>query len=224
MPENHTIPDPHLTREEAKRVYDVIEAGLSEDTVETPAPFELKTARDKLRNSLSAPLVEDGGVEKVLDQLERWMVDYEGEEGGPVETKLSWITGPDGDPTTQRPDAGDYLVRLRDVFAAIPPFLGQGEVEALRAQLRAKIESFRDHQCGSKEKRELLALLDAAAVPRDRGPIPDAVRDKLRPASIAHLNLVAAVLECLEKGVYPETIHRFVDEELSGAADQGAAP
>lgn len=54
-----------------------------------------------------------------LNQLERWMVDYEGEEGGPVETTLSWISGPDGDPTTQRPDAGDYLVRLRDAQALL---------------------------------------------------------------------------------------------------------
>jgi hypothetical protein len=38
--------------------------------------------------------------------------------------------------------------------------------------------------------------------------------EELRPASVAHLKLVAAVLECLEKGVYPETIRRFVEEAL----------
>lgn len=61
---------------------------------------------------------DSSGVD-LLDRLERWMVDYEGEEGGPVETKLSWITGPDGDPTTKRPDVGEYLIRLRDAKALL---------------------------------------------------------------------------------------------------------
>lgn len=97
------------------RVIDVCDAETFETTYE-PAP---------------APLQEDGG----LDDLERWMVDYEGEEGGPVETKLSWITGPDGDPTTRRPAVGDYLVRLADVrrlLAFTQPVL---DVELLRKKL-----------------------------------------------------------------------------------------
>ena len=45
----------------------------------------------------------------------------------------------------------------------------------------------------------------------------------LRPASKAHLGLVKAVLICLEQGVWPETIRRFVDEaleEAEGASDE----
>lgn len=45
--------------------------------------------------------------------------------------------------------------------------------------------------------------------------------DMLRPASRAHLSLVAAVLKCLETGVWPETIRRFVDEEIEEAATNG---
>jgi len=48
-----------LTREEAERLFACIGAGLSEDTVETPAPFALKTARAKLRASLDSEHVED---------------------------------------------------------------------------------------------------------------------------------------------------------------------
>ncbi len=43
-----------LEREEAERLDDVCEAGLSEDTVETPAPPALKSARTKLRAALAS--------------------------------------------------------------------------------------------------------------------------------------------------------------------------
>jgi hypothetical protein len=56
-----------LEREEAERLNAVVEAGLSEDTVEHPAPFALKTARDKLRAALSSS-PEQGGEEGRLDR------------------------------------------------------------------------------------------------------------------------------------------------------------
>lgn len=38
----------------------------------------------------------------------------------------------------------------------------------------------------------------------------------MRPASAAHIKLVGAVLHCLESGIWPETVLRFVREELPG--------
>lgn len=73
-----------------------------------------------------------------LDGLGGWMVDYEGEEGGPVETQLSWITGPNSDPTTRRPDVGDYLVRLADV--RLLPALKQHHILALLGAIRPGVD------------------------------------------------------------------------------------
>ncbi|HET7455423.1 MAG TPA: hypothetical protein VFJ76_07880 [Solirubrobacterales bacterium] len=84
------------------------------------------------REDLTAILPLLCGEPKQLDDLERWMVDYEGEEGGPVETKLSWITGPDGDPTTKRPDVGEYLIRLSDAKLAAEK--AEQELEQARAE------------------------------------------------------------------------------------------
>jgi hypothetical protein len=48
--------------------------------------------------------------------LERWMVDYEHEEGEPQHAVLSWVTP--RDPTTALPDVGEYLVREYRAVAA----------------------------------------------------------------------------------------------------------
>jgi hypothetical protein len=62
----------------------------------------------------------------------------------------------------------------------------------------------------------------ALAVPHPSGEQKSPL-DDLRPASKAHLELVKAILLCLENGVYPETIRRFVDEELGEAVENGLA-
>ena len=52
-----------------------------------------------------------------------------------------------------------------------------------------------------------------SASPSEERSADDLLAD-LRPASRAHIALVAAVLQCIETGVEPDTIRRFVDEEL----------
>jgi hypothetical protein len=60
----------------------------------------------------------------------------------------------------------------------------------------------------------------------DCQPTPELLGEDspLRPASKAHLELVKAVLVCLEKGIWPETIRRFVDEELVEAGHPAPSP
>lgn len=119
MPENHTIPDPHLTREEAE--------ALCGRRIELFVMHGFH-GREKLRNSLSAPLVEDGGVEegrRAVDALAAVL--YE-------EQKTYSQPGWDA---PEPPSGRGYLTpglremwrgRARIYLAAIQPFLGQGEL------------------------------------------------------------------------------------------------
>lgn len=113
MPENHTIPDPHLTREEAERLLSC--SSYAATAYHEPGPdCMLCGVEKKLRNSLSAPLVEDGGVEEAVEVLAKRLFGlFAGRECAFEECDWSIRQ--------------HWLSETRSLLAAIQPFLGQGE-------------------------------------------------------------------------------------------------
>lgn len=125
MTENHTIPDPHLTREEAEALLvNCNKAHAGTALIKAGVEAAFVPALDKLRNSLSSPLVEDGGVEEAVEAAAKWMFE--------AERQCPW--GGAGDPERER--CRDWA---RSLLAAIQPFLGQGEQEAV-ARLEAEAD------------------------------------------------------------------------------------
>lgn len=111
MPENNTIPDPHLTREEAEALLVNCKGAITWFALGAAGVEDaFEPALEKLRNSLSAPLVEDGGVERVVAKRLFGLFacrDCAFEE-------CDWSI------------RQHWLSEARSLLAAIQPFLGQG--------------------------------------------------------------------------------------------------
>jgi hypothetical protein len=105
-PQIHVV----LDREEAERLLALIGMGLEEDTVETPAPFALKTARAKLRATLDAE--EGEGYALVIGRLEGALSVVEGEGDFNREGLAEILREAIGASNSLRQDRADLLAVL----------------------------------------------------------------------------------------------------------------
>lgn len=141
---------PLMTREEGERGLDAIEASLDEDTVETPALFDLKTFRDKLRSAL-----DQEGTE-VQQEGRRWNIQsvYRTHVANGVsyfKARLSSSTDHAG------PAPGFPLMPVSEHTAALQ------EVEAERDEKTKSCEAlYRDAEGWERDCKAREAELDAA--------------------------------------------------------------
>jgi hypothetical protein len=95
-------------------------------------------------------------------------------------------------------------ITLMDQFEDDMPLWGQ------LAFVQSEVERMRE------ELRQALDGLDGDLEEYAQAPASDdQFWGKLRPASAAHVKLEAAVLLCLESGVTPESVRRFVEVALT---------
>lgn len=196
MPDRTQTLSVELTRKEIESTLGRIEESFHMEGGDPEADCVTCNVKEKLRAALSQP--EHQGDEQVQRERDEW--------------RAHDVSRDEIEKPAPQPKAGE-IERLRERL------LSEAGIASVLSQI-VGLENDPDSADGHDLHRALTATFDAASSPpsdsqgdQERSPIDD-----LRPASKAHIALVAAVLQCLESGVWPETVRRFVNEEPEEAA------